>query len=350
MSTKILSAEPPEENNSAYFWRTWKPEFGPKDEDPEGLHLQFKTLRPHYELTSTQYFGFHVPQENVHAFLYLWHHPNLGMVSGGPMVWQGIKESQIACELFDYRAYLSDDALGDFVHYKLDNGYEVEVIDNGRSFHTSYSDSVRDNHYAVTHTPISELLYWPSGRHFEQVMRTKGEVVLRGKRFAVDGFHVRDRSWGEYRTEQPLSRPPIAWTTGVFDEGFSFNATGTDDPTLSPIWKGHFDVKSKETLNFWWIIVDGTPTPIASMRKLTKYNHRLFPQAVSLELIDTRGRKFDINGKLAALSHVHHWPNFASVICLFRWECNGKVGWGDHQEVQGGDFVRLMQPTTGNAN
>jgi hypothetical protein len=344
MNMKQFNGSSPQARHDAYFSNNWTPQFGAPHEDPDGLHLKYKAASSHYSLTATQYFGFHVPQQKIHAFLYLWHHPNLGMISGGPMVWQGVKPTQLSCELYDYRAYMSDDVLTDFRHYKLDNGYEVEVLDGDNSFHTSYSDPSRHNQYSVTHTAISELLYWPSGTHFEQVMRTKGELVLRGKKFKIDGFHVRDRSWGENRTEEPFPVAPIAWTTGVFDEGFAFNVTGSDDPNLGPNWKGRFDIASKETFKFGWIIVDGTPSPIVSMRKLTTYNAQLLPQTVSMEIHDIRGRKFEIEGTLVALSPCLAWPNVLVHICLFRWECNGQIGWGDHQEAQWTDFLQGASP------
>lgn len=44
---------------------------------------------------------------------------------------------------------------------------------------------------------------WPGDEHFEQVMKTRGELELRGKRYAVDGHQVRGGSWGcQPRPEQ----------------------------------------------------------------------------------------------------------------------------------------------------
>src|SRR5262245_18244156 len=70
-----------------YALQSWASEFGPPHPEPEGLHRDYLREKPHYALTQTQYFGFSIPQHNVHALLMLWHHPNLGVISGGPMVW-----------------------------------------------------------------------------------------------------------------------------------------------------------------------------------------------------------------------------------------------------------------------
>ncbi|MET0657575.1 MAG: hypothetical protein ABW110_05385 [Steroidobacteraceae bacterium] len=335
---KAIAAEA---HHDAYFSGDWEAKLGSPHENPEGLHDRYKKEKPHYALTATQYFGFHVPDARIHALLYEWHHPNLGVISAGPMVWRGIKPSQLSCELYDYRAYMSDSALGaNMEAYRLDNGYCVEVEGAGRSFRTTYEDPSRNNSYDVRHVPVTDRLWWPSGRQFEQVMRTTGEVVLRGKRYAIDGFHVRDRSWGELRMEEPFQSPPLGWTTGVFDEGFSFMVTASDDPELNPVWKGRYNIESKDTLKFGWMVVDGTPIAVARIRKLTTYDERRFPQTVTMELTDTRGRKFEIKGRVLADSPCLAWPNCLVHICCFRWECNGQVGHGDHQEAQWTDFLQ----------
>ena len=334
------NASAPGVSPQLYALQSWKAEFGPPHPEPEGLHRDYLREKSHYALSQTQYFGFSIPQHNVHALLMLWHHPNLGVISGGPMVWRGKKKTQLACELLDYRNYMSDRILGAFKSYKLDNSYSVTVVDGGREFHFSYEDASRDNRFELTQVPVSERLYWPSGNHFEQVMRTKGDLVLRGKHYAIDGFHIRDRSWGENRLEDPYHTAPLAWSTGVFDESFAFNVTGMDDPMLGPIWKDRFKVESKDTLKFGWVIAEGVAAPLVRLRKITTFNASLFPETVKMELLDTRGREFQINGTITALSPHIPWPNCTVHICLTRWECNGKIGWGDHQEVQYTDILQ----------
>lgn len=336
--------DPTARRHDSFMAESWPSVFGKPHDDPEGLHLEYKESNAHYGLTTTQYFGFSVPQHNVHALLYFYFHPNLHTVAAGPMAWQGVKKHAMASELYDYRAYLSDQPLGQFPSFLLDNSYQVDVLNEGRTFRTRYADPARNNSFDVLHTAVSERIYWPSGKHFEQVMRTQGEVVLRGKKYVVDGFNIRDRSWGETRLELPQHSPPVAWATGVFDEKFSFCFAGTDHPDLEPLWKGLYDIASEKVLKFGWVMVDGEPTPIAQLRKRTTYEPAtLIPRSVEIEITDARNRKYEIAGTVVAASPLSPFPNCYVPICLSRWECNGRVGWGDIQDAQFTDFAHAHQ-------
>jgi hypothetical protein len=332
------------QRDDAFFSKKWEKELGRSSGNDESLHPEWKSVNPHYALTETQYFGFHVPQACIHAFTYLWHHPNLGVISGGTMAMQGIKENSSACELFDYRAYMSDKILPpDLSAYTMDNSYSVQILQGGAAFRTTYQDPTRNNSFDVMHTAVSERLYWPNNKHFEQVMRTKGELVLRGARHCVDGFHIRDRSWGEARMEAPSAVPPNTWNTGVFDEGFAFMVMGFDHPDLNPIWRGLYDVAPEESMRFGWMLVDGESVAIAGMRRIGRYMRpTLIPQSVDMEITDVRGRKFQITGAIVAGTPFYGWPNARTPVCLMRWECGGRVGWGEIQEMQATDFMHAL--------
>jgi hypothetical protein len=82
-----------------------------------------------------------IPEENIHGLGYFWHHPNLGVVTGGIWAFQGIKKHIFECELFDFRDYMSDRFLkNDLNKYQMDNGYGVEVIEPLDRLHMSYKD------------------------------------------------------------------------------------------------------------------------------------------------------------------------------------------------------------------
>jgi hypothetical protein len=327
--------------NESYFIQQYDKRFGRYDVADEGVHLQFKSEQPHYALTETQYFGFSIPEHEIHAFLYLWYHPNLKVVSAGPLVFQGIKTISLAAELFDYRNFMPDSQFPrGLTSFQLDNSYEVQMLEPGRVFRVKYSDSGRRNSFDILYTAVSDPMVWASSRHFEQVMKVEGELTLRGKHYDVGGFNVRDRSWGEARLETPVEGPSVSWMTGVFDEGFSFNVTCLDHPDLNPIWADTFSVDPAKAHKNGWIIVDGEPLIIESARKRSTYDRdSLIQQSTEVEVRDTRGRVFNIKGRVVAAAPFNTWPNLRVPICLTRWECNGKVGWGDIQEAQWTDFL-----------
>jgi hypothetical protein len=312
--------------------------------------LEDELLHPGYEksvgtnLTETHLFGFHVPEKAIHAMLYAWQHPNLHLISGGVHVMQGIKSHAPAAEISDYRHFMSDAAFREgFPNYRLDNGYQVEMLELGRRFRTTYADKARNSSFEVEYTAVSEPIMWPGDRHFEQVVRTKGVLMLRGTPHKIDGFYVRDRSWGQPRPEDPVNAPPHTWITGVFDEDSAFHLTATDDPARNPAWKSHFPhFDPAHTVKFGWLIVKGRKTRIKSASKLTSYDRAtLMPMTIDIRIVDENDKAHDIKGTVVAGTPLHLWHNIRVPVCLARWEYEGKVGWGDVQDVQYSDFVLL---------
>jgi len=336
--------------NESYFIQNFASDFGTYDVSrDETFHPECRTSQPHHALTETQYFGFCIPEHNIHAFLYLWHHPNLGVVSAGPLVFQGKKAISLACELIDYRQYIPDSQLGGgYTKFELESSYAVTMVEPGRKFHLRYNDPARQNSYDLMFTGVSAPMVWSTSRHFEQVMRVEGDLSLRGKRYRVDGFNIRDRSWGEARLEDPVPGPPAVWTTGTFDADFAFNVTSLNHPDLNPIWKSRFSIDPEKTLKFGWLIVDGAPVAAKSVRAVTHYDRAtLMADRMEMEVTDMRGRVFNIKGTVVAAAPLNTWLNLRVPICLTRWECNGRVGWGDIQEAQWTDFLQTFHPSQG---
>ena len=334
-------------NNEAYFLQDFTGSFGTYDTRDEDIHTELKVQKQHYGLTETQYFSFAVPEENVYAFLYIWCHPNLSLVSGGPVIMQGIKSVSLSSELFDYRSYVPDSQIGGVTlsNFRLDSGYSVEMTEPGRQFRVCYDDPSRQNRFDVLLTAVTDPLVWPGSRHFEQVMHAQGELVLRGREYAVDAFGVRDRSWGEARLEDPNSVPPIGWVTGVFDEGFSFNVTGFDNPDLNPIWKERFTIDPEKAFKFGWMVVDGEQVPIRTARTLTKYHpSSLLPVSIEVSIVDGRERTYQMRGTIIAGAPINAWLNIRTAACLIRWDHNGKIGHGEIIQAQGGDFLQAYCP------
>jgi hypothetical protein len=310
----------------------------------EELHPEYMQTNRDTDLNETQFFGFSVPEAGIHSVLYTWCHPNLNTMSSGVMVTQGKHSILQAVDILDFRPFLSMDELtGGLSRYKTSGGFEVEVIEPGKKFRTKYLDKERNSSFDVIHSGLYEPCMWSSNLHFEQVMRTEGEVTLRGKTYAIDGRHVRDRSWGENRAQAPLKTPPISWITGSFDDGFAFHATAFDDPALDPIWKGHFDLPG-ETLRFGWVVVDGKQAALRGVRKLTRYDRDLFPESVEIEIVDEHDRKFSMTGKVTAAFPFNPWHNARWVICLAEWTRAGTAGkgYGDVQDGQWHDFLHAL--------
>lgn len=323
--------------------------FGTCTEADDLLHPLANSKEPGDSLTETQFLGFNIPEENIHGLGYLWHHPNLGVVTGGAWAFQGIKQHILSCELFDIRAYMSDRVLKDDLHdYRFDNGYGVKLVEPLKKLHMTYADAARKNEIDIEFSAVTPPVMFGSGLHFEQGMKTRGQLTLRGKRYEVNGYTIRDRSWGQLRPETAMPLPPMTWMTGVFNENFMFNCSAFDHPDADPEWKGLFDLPAQAVLKGGWISKNGVVTEIKHIVKRTVHDpETLFPDRIEMDITDSAGARFHIRGQIIAGSAWAAWPTFAFPVCLARWECDGLVGYGDAQEAQWPEYVRAFHGKLG---
>ena len=189
------------------FYEAKNTGFADADPNDEYFHPAAAEREPGPELTETQYIGFNIPEERIHALCYLWHHPNLGVVSGGAWAWRGIKSSSLGCELFDMLTYVDDRCLGDDPHHlSLPNGYQVDIVEPLELLRLRYEDTTRRNAFEIEVEAVAPPMVLETGFHFEQPMKVTGTLTLRGVDYAVDGYSVRDRSWGQLRRERSTPR------------------------------------------------------------------------------------------------------------------------------------------------
>jgi hypothetical protein len=313
------------------------------------LHPELTKPELGASLTETQYFGFNIPSESVYGLCYIWHHPNLKVVTGGAFAWQGTKPHNLSCELFDFITYMSDDCLkNDLWDYQLENSYHVRTLEPLRRHEISYSDPARQNSFQVAYEAIMPPMVLSTGLHLEQAMKTSGQVTLRGKTFTIDGYTVRDRSWGQMRPEGHKNFPPMAWMTGVCDQSFIFGCTAFDTPQISPDTYPGLEIPGGQNTKGGWVYQNGALTPIISARKRTTRNRlTLFPETVELDMTDVNGRLYALKGTITVAANWKTWHNFDSIICLIRWEFDGMTFYGDFQECHWIDFVRLAKMKSG---
>ena len=333
------------ELGSAYFVQNHGQKgFGTYDVSDEELHPAHKVEKPHYALTETQYYGFWVPEANLHCFSWIWAHPNLKSVTAGTMAWTGIRKNSLACELFNFHTHMSMDVFRDgFFNADFDNGFSVHAEEAGKRFRIKYDDPGRGNSFDVLQVAASEPLMWPTSNHFEQVMKCTGEVTLRGKRYEVDCYSMRDRSWGEYRLEDQMGIPPNHWTVGTADGDNAFCIVGMEDEARNPMWKGRFTVPGTSTLRFGWLLVDGQKCRATTLSSLVTYDpDDLMPRTVSMHVEDEHGRRHEIEGRVIAATPIHAWLNIACAINLIEWNWRGRTFTGEMQTVMFNDFIHAF--------
>lgn len=312
---------------------------GPQDE-----LLHPPAASGHYSSSETSYFGFNIPEKALNGEIYVWFHPVLRVMSASVYIWRGLKSSTLSCEYVNHYHFLPWPQ-NDIADYVIDGlNLHIKVLEPMKSILIEFADKARNVSFVCRQDAIMPSALRPDGYHFTQAMKTTGELNLYGERFVIDGFFSRDRSWGQERRETPQPLPPLSWMVGVFDANFAFHVMAHDDPALGPEWAQRFpNMTSGKHLYWGYIYQDGETTPVKAARKLT---HRepdgLAPRCIEMEIEDARSRQFSIRGFIQARMPWQTWQNMNTFFCQTRWECQGKVGWGDTQDVQFNEFTHAF--------
>ncbi len=296
----------------------------------------------HYSATETSYFGFNIPARRLNGEIYLWFHPVLKVMSASVYIWTGIKSSTLACEYVNHFHYLPWPAnnIADYTIEALN--LHIRVLEPLRQIQIDFADQARGVSFSLLQTAIMPPGVRPGGHHFTQAMRVTGELTLYGERMLIDGYFSRDRSWGQERREDPMLLPALSWMVGVFDDSFAFHALALDDPALGPEWAKAFPhIKSGENLFWGYVWQDGELTPLVAARKLTRRDAGgLAPVSIDMELEDARGRRLALRGEVQARTPWQTWQNMNVFFCQTKWTTDGRVGYGDTQDVQFNEFTR----------
>ena len=318
-------------------------QFGRFSDKDELLHPE--ATIPGDTLTETWAYLWYIPEERIYSQIHIWVQPNLGVVTPGIGVWRGHKESMISAELMDVPAYCSADSLGDGSDMLFGNSLHVEILEPFKRMRITYDDPQRGNALDMIVTDFSPPVMRGSENHFDQSTRNIGTVTLRGRTYKIDCRGMRDRSWGQLRTEALVPGPPFTWLTGTFAESkISWNLAAFDDPARNPDWAGLFDVDPNEVIHDGWIWRDGSLSRFTRASKITKRDPRtLRPLSHEVNFTDDRGRDYRITGRITASLPWTGWPNMSAYLCLTEWHLDGEIGWGDTQEVQWGDYQHTLR-------
>jgi hypothetical protein len=208
----------------------------------------------------------------------------------------------------------------------------------------TYSDPVRKNSVDLHFKGVAPPIMFADGNHFEQTMKVTGELVLRGKRYDVDCYNVRDRSWGKPRQETIQPLPPMSWVTGTFNDNFSFNCNMLDCVEGNPELKGTpFALTADKALNAGWLYRDGKVGNIVrATKRVGRAPGTFLPITLDFEATDDLDRTFRVQGKLVSSLMQTAWQNIDIHINLMRWECEGMVAYGDCQEGSWTDYFHYM--------
>jgi hypothetical protein len=239
----------------------------------------------------------------------------------------------------------------------------MPLLDYGLAFRVAAREFSLDIEFRGVHAPrrftpgVAPALFNP---HLDQLCQVCGEMVLNGERLAIDGLGIRDRTWGprggrhsasqkaKYvrnethvlhpggprwrEIERERGRGRIQYIFGHADAGHGF---------LGFVRPQDGDAEGWSPMNVGWLLRDGVFGHIDKTKsKMRNFRDPLtgYSQHMQVVVVDELGRTLEAEG--FALSRVHE-ENYG-IQSLFRWEFDGRIGWGEDQDGWRADHLSRM--------
>lgn len=300
-------------------------------------------------LTETWYYGFNVPEESLYCFVYIWAHTNLEVISSGVLLFGGGNNtSPLQAEFIDFRSYESMPDIGDGRSFNLPVGLDVEIVDPLDQIRVSFASQCGDCRFDFDMKAVMPAAVRANNKHFEQCMRVSGALDLRGRHIPIDCLFVRDRSWGQARSERPLALPPTQYITGAFDDGFAFTVVAMDDPEKRPIWQGTYNISREKAMTDGWLWSGNRLLRFSDISVETEYEPRLlYPLLYRISAVDTEGGRHQFTAETTSSGLFKPWMNINSYCQLLKLtDDRGSIGWGNANSAGWHDFHRRSSRTT----
>jgi hypothetical protein len=316
--------------------------FGQVRDADDFIHLHDNP--PGASATETYYFGFHVAEQAIHGYVYIWFHPNLGVVTAGCMITKGFRPNTMAADYTDIRAYLAMNA-----HINADNGVmnfpsglELRPIEPMKLWEVTLADRNTGTSFALQFSAAHAPVIRADQKHLDQNMHVEGELTLRGSKHRVDCYQIRDRSWQNLRAEDPMPVPPYDWLTLTQGADFALNLSLFDD--LQVLGNPDNCLQVPPTLlQDGWVYRNGELRRIIKADKRTeRRTGTLSPIRHVVSAVDEQGERYELDGESIGGGTWNGWPNMLWHQNLLRWTCNGEPAWGESQEVHWHELVHLL--------
>jgi hypothetical protein len=268
------------------------------------------------------WFSFSIPERRIHGLIQYYFRPNMGMLNGGPAMWDPARRFQWNCLYYNWSHLQAMPAGVDKFDMTARNSLSVKVLEPLTRYAIRYDKegfSIDLEWQAIG--PCHELHTGDSGQqatakfHIEQPGRMKGVVRRHGEEFAIDCFSMRDTSYGA-RDYESLARGGYFW--GI-SESSSFHALC--------MGAGR---EAKSIGGFMW--KDGQLGSLVSGRREVLEWGEHGPSRVAFTGTDTLGRTMQATGTYNPGLIFTGYTDHTVVWSLAEWDWDGITHWGDNQE------------------
>ncbi len=268
------------------------------------------------------WFSFSIPERHIHGFIQYYFRPNMGLLNGGPVMWDPSGTYVWNCLYYNWSHLQPVPADAEKFNMTANNSLSVTMLEPLTRYAIRYDneDFVVDLEWQAT-GPIHQLRSKDPGQqstqkfHMEQPGHMRGSIYRDGEHYAIDCHSMRDTSYGP-RVYSPSSTGGYFW--GIA-EGRAFHAIAKGEGSVQDVIGG-----------FIW--KDGELSSLASgVRRVVEYG-RYCPRRVTLDATDQSGRRIEASGRLDDGLIFTGYTDRTVVWSLTEWDWDGITHWGDNQE------------------
>ncbi len=266
----------------------------------------------------TAWFGFSAPERGLAGTLYPLFRNHLGVCALGVAVWDASAYEPWRA-LYARRLWHVPIPSGELDDLTI-AGLSIRCLEPLSRYHVRYQDGDRisiDLEYRGLMVPHAPILSAERG-HLDQPCHVQGTLRIGREEIAIDGFEMRDRSWGP---RDDLRRTRASYCYGIHDESQSFLASTME-----------FDGVERVVMGF--LVRDGEKHDIASgTREVLERNRAGFPERVRIEATDQAGRALSVEGRCQSRLAEQATPGMFAWMSLTEWSSSESACHGEDQEV-----------------
>ena len=278
------------------------------------------------------WFSVSIPERHIHGMIQYYFRPNMGMLNGGPCLWDRENRFQWNCLYYNWSHLQALPEGARKFDMKARNSLSCRVMEPLSRYKIDYDNEgfFMDLTWDAT-GPMHELRTGDAGQsatakfHIEQPGRMTGLIRRHGEEFAVDCFSMRDTSYGA-REYESLASGGYFW--GIA-QGSAFHAIVMGEGR-----------EGRSIGGFLW--KDGEMASIVSGRREVLEYGDFGPRRVLFEAIDATGRAVRAFGEIDPGLIFTGYTDHTVVWSLTRWDWEGVEHWGDNQEFTPAERFRRI--------
>jgi hypothetical protein len=283
------------------------------------------------------WFSFSIPEQRIHGMLYYFFRPNMKLMMGGPILWDGSGAQPWDCLYFDWHHLQPIPRNAEKFSFTASNSMDVKIIEPLKQYQLRYDangfkmdllwTAIAEPHHFLG-MEIEATGASPNNRmHFEQCGRVKGRIEHNGRTFHVDSFALRDASWGR-RQIDTVKRGSYFWAIASQDTAFHAQTMGEGD---------------EQRVVGGFLTLGGKTATLAGGARIVTEMGGLTPHAFRLTLEDRLGRAAEITATTCSHLMFNGFPRCQVVWSLLEANFGGGLkGWGDIQEFRPMEQFRRM--------